>query len=95
MQFNQASLDEERFLKQKSKIHWLAVGDANNSYFHNSLKCKNHGNRIEMIKDTNGLLHEGGDVSIAFVKHFEKLLGAADTVSVPISPEMKKGPVGP
>ncbi|KAK1407951.1 hypothetical protein QVD17_39579 [Tagetes erecta] len=44
MQFNQASLDEERFLKQKAKIHWLAVGDANNSFFHNSLKCKNHGN---------------------------------------------------
>ncbi|KAK1424463.1 hypothetical protein QVD17_19793 [Tagetes erecta] len=46
MQFNQASLDEERFLKQKAKIHWLAVGDANNSFFHNSLKCKNRSNRI-------------------------------------------------
>ncbi|KAK1441117.1 hypothetical protein QVD17_06955 [Tagetes erecta] len=90
MQFNQASLDEERFLKQKAKIHWLAVGDANNAFFHNSLKCKNHGSRIELVKDTNGLIHEGGDVPLAFVSHFEKFLGSEDSVSLPISPDLSR-----
>ncbi|KAK1434473.1 hypothetical protein QVD17_00216 [Tagetes erecta] len=88
VQFNQASIDEERFLKQKAKIHWLAVGDANNSFFHNSLKCKNHSNRIERVIDTNGLLHEGGDVPLAFVKHFEQFLGVEDIVTMPISPDL-------
>ncbi|KAK1424626.1 hypothetical protein QVD17_19959 [Tagetes erecta] len=88
LQFNQASLDKERFLKQKSKLHWLAVGDANNAFFHKSLKCKNHGNRIEMVKDSNGLLHEGEDVHLAFVSHFEKFLGSEEGVSMPISPDL-------
>ncbi|KAK1431795.1 hypothetical protein QVD17_08463 [Tagetes erecta] len=88
VQFNQASIDEERFLKQKAKVHWLAVGDANNSFFHNSLKCKNHSNRIERVIDTNGLLHEGGDVPLAFVKHFEQFLGVEDIVTMPISPDL-------
>ncbi|KAK1424403.1 hypothetical protein QVD17_19732 [Tagetes erecta] len=30
-EYQQACIDEERFLKQKSKVHWLAVGDANTS----------------------------------------------------------------
>ncbi|KAK1441078.1 hypothetical protein QVD17_06915 [Tagetes erecta] len=88
MQFNQASLDEERFLKQKAKIHWLAVGDSNNSYFHNSLKCKTHCNRVDRVTDANGLLHEGGDVPMAFVNHFEQFLGADYSVSMPVSPDL-------
>ncbi|KAK1421765.1 hypothetical protein QVD17_24376 [Tagetes erecta] len=88
LQFNQASLDEERFLKQKAKIHWLAVGDGNNSYFHNSLKCKTHCNRVDRVTDANGLMHEGGDVPMAFVNHFEQFLGADYSVSMPVSPDL-------
>ncbi|GJX56166.1 putative reverse transcriptase domain, reverse transcriptase zinc-binding domain protein [Tanacetum coccineum] len=39
-EFTQATLNEERFLKQKAKIEWLRVGDANSSYFHKSVKSK-------------------------------------------------------
>ncbi|KAK1408034.1 hypothetical protein QVD17_39664 [Tagetes erecta] len=60
--FRVASLDEERFLKQKSKVHWLAEGDANTKYFHNTLKCRNHRARINVITDNNGILHEGKEV---------------------------------
>ncbi|GJT37265.1 reverse transcriptase domain, reverse transcriptase zinc-binding domain protein [Tanacetum coccineum] len=36
--FNKAKVDEERFLKQKTKIDWLDVGDSNSAYFHKSVK---------------------------------------------------------
>ncbi|GJR97507.1 putative reverse transcriptase domain, reverse transcriptase zinc-binding domain protein [Tanacetum coccineum] len=36
--FTQALLDEERFLKQKSKIDWLKVGNSNSAFFHRSVK---------------------------------------------------------
>ncbi|GKF79919.1 hypothetical protein Tco_0235487, partial [Tanacetum coccineum] len=31
--FNEAKVDEERFLKQKAKIEWLEVGDFDSAYF--------------------------------------------------------------
>ncbi|GKC89077.1 protein LAZ1 [Tanacetum coccineum] len=36
--FNEAKLDEERFLKQKAKVEWLDVGNSNSVYFHKTLK---------------------------------------------------------
>ncbi|KAK1406236.1 hypothetical protein QVD17_41526 [Tagetes erecta] len=69
------SMDEERFLKQKSKVNWLAAGDANTSFFHMTLKCRNHNSRVEMVRDRNDLMHEGSDVPKAFVNHYEDFLG--------------------
>ncbi|GKG33886.1 hypothetical protein Tco_0434045, partial [Tanacetum coccineum] len=43
--FNEAKLDEEKFLKQKAKIEWLDVGDSNSPYFH--VKAKNHRCRVD------------------------------------------------
>nr|GEV17696.1 hypothetical protein [Tanacetum cinerariifolium] len=37
-EFNEAKLDEERFLKQKVKIKWLEVGDSKSAYFYKSVK---------------------------------------------------------
>ncbi|GJV38080.1 sodium/hydrogen exchanger 6 [Tanacetum coccineum] len=37
MAFKEASLDEERFLRQKSKIEWLNAGDSNTAYFYKFL----------------------------------------------------------
>ncbi|KAK1434470.1 hypothetical protein QVD17_00213 [Tagetes erecta] len=86
--FNEASLDEERFLKQKAKVHWLAEGDANTKYFHNTLKCRNHRARIDVITDSNGSLHEGKAVPKAFVDHYVGFLGKEDISIIPITPEL-------
>ncbi|KAK1424456.1 hypothetical protein QVD17_19786 [Tagetes erecta] len=86
--FEVASLDEERFLKQKSKVNWLAVGDANTKFFHMYLKCKNHRNRINEIRDTNGVLHEGGNVPIAFVNHYQAFLGVQGMTCADMSLEL-------
>ncbi|KAK1406253.1 hypothetical protein QVD17_41544 [Tagetes erecta] len=86
--FNEASLDEERFLKQKAKVHWLAEGDANTKYFHNTLKCRNHRARIDVITDSNGSLHEGKAVPKAFVDHYVGFLGKEDIPIIPITPEL-------
>ncbi|GKF50580.1 hypothetical protein Tco_0147047, partial [Tanacetum coccineum] len=48
--FNEAKLDEERFLKQKAKIEWLEAGDSNSTYFHKSLKGRNQRSRIDTIR---------------------------------------------
>ncbi|XP_021996270.1 uncharacterized protein LOC110893471 [Helianthus annuus] len=41
-EYKDAVHDEVSFLKQKSKVEWLAVGDSNTKYFHNVVKTKNH-----------------------------------------------------
>ncbi|KAK1408128.1 hypothetical protein QVD17_39762 [Tagetes erecta] len=86
--FNEASLDEERFLKQKAKVHWLVEGDANTKYFHNTLKCRNHRARIDVIIDSNGSLHEGKAVPKAFVDHYVGFLGKEDLSIIPITQEL-------
>jgi hypothetical protein len=58
-EFQVACLDEEKFLKQKSKVHWLATGDLNTAYFRRVLKTKNHRSRVDVIKDGVGRVHEG------------------------------------
>lgn len=41
---------EEEFLKQKSKLHWLNVGDRNNAYFHKAIQNRKMQNAIKEIK---------------------------------------------
>ncbi|XP_021991697.1 uncharacterized protein LOC110888476 [Helianthus annuus] len=86
--FQEALLDEERFLKQKSKVEWLRAGDANTAYFHSSLKCKNHFNRIDVISDSNGNVFEGDNVAAAFVSHYEHFLGCAGQISLQPCPDI-------
>lgn len=40
--------------KHKAKIEWLKLGDANNSYFHASLKSKNHAKCMHMLQKEDG-----------------------------------------
>nr|XP_043612922.1 uncharacterized protein LOC122584908 [Erigeron canadensis] len=79
--FNDASYDEECFLKQKSKVEWLKCGDSNSKFFHNSVKSKNHRSRIEVIKDVNGVIHEGKAAALALVAHYENFLGSRGDMS--------------
>nr|GEU52724.1 hypothetical protein [Tanacetum cinerariifolium] len=61
--FNEAKLDEERFLKQKAKVEWLDVGDSNSAYFHKTIKGRNQHNRIEIIRTIDNEEVTGAAVS--------------------------------
>lgn len=45
---------EEDFLKQRSKLHWLEVGDQNNTMFHNSIKTRRAQNTMSEIRCQDG-----------------------------------------
>ena len=45
---------EEKVLKQRSKIHWLQVGDKNNKAFHTAVKVRKTRNAIREIKCPDG-----------------------------------------
>lgn len=44
----------EEFLKQRSKLHWLEVGDGNNHVFHSSAKIREVRNAIHEIQREDG-----------------------------------------
>ncbi|XP_022030707.1 uncharacterized protein LOC110931630 [Helianthus annuus] len=87
-QLQEASLDEERFLKQKSKVDWLSAGDMNSAFFHSSLKIRNHVSRIEVIKDSAGNLFEGDNVYKPFVQHYENFFGSQGDISLTPAPDL-------
>ena len=80
--FNQASLDEERFLKQKAKIEWLSVGESNSAYFHRSVKARVSRGRVDCITDQNNMVHEGSSVPNVFVIDYVNFLGVERQVSI-------------
>ncbi|GKE63428.1 protein LAZ1 [Tanacetum coccineum] len=73
--FNEAKLDEERFLKQKSKIKWLKVGDSNSYYFHKSIKNRNQRSQINAILGSNNMVITKAGVTDVFVNHYQMFLG--------------------
>ncbi|XP_022024397.1 uncharacterized protein LOC110924709 [Helianthus annuus] len=86
--YQEALLDEERFLKQKSKVEWLAAGDMNSAFFHSSLKDRIHHSRISVIQDSTGKIYEDDSVHEAFVKHYENFLGGMHSSSLMPSPDL-------
>ncbi|GKE79692.1 hypothetical protein Tco_1545812, partial [Tanacetum coccineum] len=75
--FNEAKLDEERYLKQNAKIDWLEAGDLNSAYFHKTIKSKNSRTRIDVLLESNNNEIIGACVSKAFVTYYESFLGTA------------------
>ncbi|GJS30643.1 sugar transport protein 13, partial [Tanacetum coccineum] len=67
VEFNQAVLLEERFLKQKAKIHWLKEGDSNSAYFHKAVKSRVSRSRIDVVMNGDGLIFTNDKVPEAFV----------------------------
>ncbi|XP_071708164.1 uncharacterized protein [Rutidosis leptorrhynchoides] len=62
-EYNDALWDEERFIKQKSKVEWLQVGDNNSKYFHKVVKAKVNRCRINAVTNSDDILVEGAAVS--------------------------------
>jgi len=79
------SAAEENFLKQKSRVNWLNLGDGNNAFFHKSVKIRNSSNLIKMLKDDHGNsildMQEIKELAITFYKN---LLGCSSREFSPI-----------
>lgn len=73
--YREAALEEERMLKQKSKIHWLNVGDQNNKFFHKSLQVKRNKNRVTSILNDQGESIEGDYLVDHFISFYKNLIG--------------------
>ena len=52
--FHDLASAEEGFLKQKSRVQWLKLGDQNTSFFHKSVKARNARSRIKVLTSGNG-----------------------------------------
>lgn len=71
-------LIEESILKQKSRVKWLQLGDANNAYFYACMKNMTAHNQIRRLNTTDGnIAQTEKEVEIEVVKFYQKLLGAA------------------
>ena len=67
---------EEGFLKQKSRIQWLKLGDQNSNFFHKVVKARNFKNSINSITLENGCrIDDPTSIRQEFVKHFQSVLG--------------------
>nr|GEZ71513.1 hypothetical protein [Tanacetum cinerariifolium] len=73
--FIHATLDEERFLKQKATVEWLKVGDSNSAYFHKTIKGKNQHSRIEIIQNADNIEFTGSSITDCCVEHYMAFLG--------------------
>ncbi|GKA00235.1 aspartic peptidase [Tanacetum coccineum] len=79
--FQDALIDEERFLFQKAKVEWLKLGDANTAYFHKVVKSQAAQNRIDSITNMDGTLFDGDQVPVAFINHYTDFIGQSGITS--------------
>ena len=65
------------FLKQKSRIKWLKLGDQNTNFFHKAVKARNSKNSIKSITLDNGCrIEDPASIGQEFVNHFQSVLGS-------------------
>lgn len=69
---------QEVYRKQRVKQHWLQEGDRNTHFFHRFASTRKRNNRLERIKDTNGIWQETPEeVQQVIEKYFEDLFTAS------------------
>lgn len=82
---------EEGFLKQKSKVHWLGVGDGNNLYFHKSVQIRLPRYAIQEVKGPMGEIYPAkDDVKNEAVRFLEELFMFIPTGFTRLSTESLK-----
>lgn len=47
---------EENFLKQRSNLHWLKVGDQTTKAFHSGIEARKKQNTIREVKQRDGMV---------------------------------------
>jgi hypothetical protein len=45
---------EENFLRQKSRVQWVTLGDGNSAFFHKVVKARNASHLVKILKDDEG-----------------------------------------
>lgn len=72
---------EESIMKQKSRIDWLKLGDANTKFFHASMKQRQQRNRMKTIfKADNTLCKEPKEIRAEVENFYKGLLGTKASV---------------
>lgn len=73
---------EEIFLRQKSRIKWLLLGEGNNKFFHNACKGRWNSNKILCIEDDFGNCHTSHrDISNVATSYYQSILGSSFPVA--------------
>ena len=73
--YHDLAIAEEGFLKQKSRVQWLKLGDQNTSFFHKSVKAHNARSALKVISLANGCRTEDPSaIKQEAVRHFQGIL---------------------
>ncbi|GAV70694.1 Exo_endo_phos domain-containing protein [Cephalotus follicularis] len=71
-----AKVEEESFLKQKSRISWLRLGDSNTKFFHRTVSALHHRNHIGKLQKSDGSwISSQPEIEQEVVAYFSGLLG--------------------
>ena len=66
---------EESFLRQRSRVLWLAEGDNNSTFFHNNMRDRFNRNKILSLTLPDGTrIHETEQIHKEAVRHFQSIL---------------------
>ncbi|GMP89308.1 hypothetical protein CsSME_00040946 [Camellia sinensis var. sinensis] len=69
---------QELYWAQRSKQHWLSLGDRNTKFFHRMASWRRSRNRIVLIQDTDGhVFTQPQDIQRVFVEHFQQLFSSS------------------
>ena len=88
------SLIEESALKQKARIKWIQLGDANNKFSSSIIKERTQKKQIMNIMSLKGkMLYDQNDIQEEFVSFYKSLMGtSAGNLPAINTQVMKRGP---
>ncbi|XP_034217323.1 uncharacterized protein LOC117628881 [Prunus dulcis] len=85
--FNNVLQQEAVFWQQKSRITWLQDGDRNTKFFHTTTIIRRKRNKIERLKNANGIwIEEANSLKILAVDHFSNLFSTTSLGDYVIDP---------
>nr|GEU59850.1 integrase, catalytic region, zinc finger, CCHC-type, peptidase aspartic, catalytic [Tanacetum cinerariifolium] len=92
--YTNSVLDEEKLLKQKTKIEWLREGDHNIACFYKVLKGRVSKSRIEVVTNDAGNTYYGNDIPAKFMEYFKNFFGGIRASMFDIKDDNVAGPDG-
>lgn len=77
---------QESFYRQKSRIRWLKLGDANSKFFHKAATTNQAKNSIKSLRDSEGTrFTTEAQIKEMTVSYFKHILGQENSDTVPLS----------